>query len=134
MKRAKMIKMIKEPPTRPSANEVEYTLETLQDLSMFSTLGDEIRSLVLNMESLLVRERIDNLKQSVVCNWLFQKKIKEKKSFSKPPVVNFHYFYQTFRKLELSVGRTFLKVPWEIKLSRVNRSLLFNSFYCLFCL
>ena len=69
MKRAKMIKMIKEPPTRPSANEVEYTLETLQDLSMFSTLGDEIRSLVLNMESLLVRERIDNLKQSVVTDF-----------------------------------------------------------------
>ena len=54
------------PPTLPSTNEVEDALETLQDLSMFSTCGDEIRSLLLNMESLLVRERIDNLKQSVV--------------------------------------------------------------------
>ena len=57
------------PPTRPSTNEVEDALETLQDLSMFSTRGDEIRSLVLNMESLLVRERIDNLKQSVVTDF-----------------------------------------------------------------
>ena len=37
------------PSTRPSTNEVEDALETLQDLSMFSTRGDEIRSLVLNM-------------------------------------------------------------------------------------
>ena len=49
------------PPTRPSTNEVEDTLEMLQDLTMFSTRGNEIRSLVMNMESLLVRERIDNL-------------------------------------------------------------------------
>ena len=49
------------PPTRPSTNEVEDALKTLQDLTMFSTRGDEIRSLVMNMESLLVRERIDNL-------------------------------------------------------------------------
>ena len=54
------------PPTRPSTNEVEDALETLQDLTMFSTRGDKIRSLVLNMESLLVCERINNLKQSVV--------------------------------------------------------------------
>ena len=57
------------PPTSPSTNEVEGALETLQDLSMFSTLGEEIRSLVLNIESLLVRERIDNLKQSVVTDF-----------------------------------------------------------------
>ena len=57
------------PPTRLSTNGVEDALETLQDLSMFSTRGDEIRSLVMNMESLLVRERIDNLKQSVVADF-----------------------------------------------------------------
>ena len=51
------------PPTRPSTKEVEDALKTLQDLTMFSTRGDEIRSLVMNMESLLVRERIDNLKR-----------------------------------------------------------------------
>ena len=57
------------PPTRPSTNEIENALETLQDLSMFSTRGDEIHSLLLNMESLLVLERIDNLKQSVVTDF-----------------------------------------------------------------
>ena len=57
------------PPTRPSTNEVEDALEMLQNLSMFSTRGDEIRSVVLNMESLLVRERIDYLKQSVVTDF-----------------------------------------------------------------
>ena len=57
------------PPTRPSTNEVEDALETSKDLSMFSTPGDEIRSPVLNMESLLVRERIDNLTQSIVTDF-----------------------------------------------------------------
>ena len=47
------------PPTCSSTNELEDALEMLQDLTMFSTRGDEIRSLVMNMESLLVRERID---------------------------------------------------------------------------
>ena len=51
------------PPTRPSTNEVEDALGTLQDLTMFSTRGDEIRSVVMDMESLLARERIDNLKR-----------------------------------------------------------------------
>ena len=41
----------------------------LQDLFMFSTHGDEIRFLVLNMECLLVRGQIDNLKQSVVTDF-----------------------------------------------------------------
>ena len=57
------------PPTRPSTNEVEDALETQQDLSMFSMRRDEIRSLALNMESLLVSGRIDNLKQSVVTDF-----------------------------------------------------------------
>ena len=47
------------PPTCSSTNELEDALEMLQDLTMFSTRGDEIRSLVMNMESLLVHERID---------------------------------------------------------------------------
>ena len=29
-------------------------------------------------------------------------------------------FYQNFQKLELSIGRNFFKVPWELKLSKVN--------------
>ena len=57
------------PLTFPSTNDLEYALETLQDLSMFSTCGHEIDSLVLDMESLLARERIDNLKQSVVTDF-----------------------------------------------------------------
>ena len=57
------------PPTRPSTNEVEDPLETLQDLSVFSRRRDEICSLVLKMESLLVRDRIDNLKQSIVTDF-----------------------------------------------------------------
>ena len=44
------------PPTHRSTNEVEDALKTLQDLSMFSTREDEIRSPILNMESLLVLE------------------------------------------------------------------------------
>ena len=57
------------PPTHPSTNEVKGVLETLQVLSMFSTRSDEIRSLVMNIESLLVHERIDDLKQSVVTDF-----------------------------------------------------------------
>ena len=57
------------PPMHPSTNEVKGVLETLQVLSMFSTHSDEIRSLVMNIESLLVRERIDDLKQSVVTDF-----------------------------------------------------------------
>ena len=56
-------------PTHPSTNEVKGVLETLQVLSMFSTRSDEIRSLVMNIESLLVHERIDDLKQSVVTDF-----------------------------------------------------------------
>ena len=57
------------PPTPLSANEVEDTLETLLDFPMFSMCRDEIFSLVLNVENLLVREWIDNLKQSVVTDF-----------------------------------------------------------------
>ena len=56
-------------PTRPSTNEVVDALETLQDLSIFSMHENEIQFLVLNMERLLDRERIDNLKQSVVTDF-----------------------------------------------------------------
>ena len=66
MEIAKMIKMMKKyATTYPSTNKVEDGLETLQDLSR----RDEIRSLLLNMESLLVHERIYNLKQSVATDF-----------------------------------------------------------------
>ena len=80
------------PPTRLSTNEVEDTLETLQDLSMFSTRGDEIRPLVLNMENLLLRQWIDNLKQCVVTDFF-------KRRFSKPPVSVFTVFIKHFENL-----------------------------------
>ena len=54
------------PKTRPSGNEIEDALEMLQDLSMFSTRREKNHFLLLNIESLLVHEWIDNLKQSVV--------------------------------------------------------------------
>ena len=57
------------PPTCLSSNEVEDALEMLQDLSMFSTPGDKSPSFVLNIESLLVPEQIDNLKQSVITDF-----------------------------------------------------------------
>ena len=51
---------------RRSTNKVEDALETQQDVSIFSTRGDEIHSLLLTMESLLVHEPINNLKER--CN------------------------------------------------------------------
>ena len=57
------------PPTHATTNEVEDALEMLQDLSMFSMHWVKICSLVLNMESLLVCEQIDNLKQSFVADF-----------------------------------------------------------------
>ena len=57
------------PPTPPLTDEVENALEMLQDLSMFSKREDEICSLVLDIESLLVCERIGNLKQSVAIDF-----------------------------------------------------------------
>ena len=53
------------PPMHPSTNEGCKT----EDLSVFSMCRSEIRSLILNMESLLDCERIDNLKQSVVTDF-----------------------------------------------------------------
>ena len=56
-------------PTRPSAKKVEDSLQIMQDHSIFSMCGDKYCSLVLNMESLLVRQRIDNLNQSLVIDF-----------------------------------------------------------------
>ena len=56
-------------PTRPSTSEAEDVLEVLQDLSMFTTRGYKIRSLVLKMESLLVHEQTDNSKLSVATDF-----------------------------------------------------------------
>ena len=98
------------PPTRPSTNEVEDALETLQDLSLFSTRGDEIRSLVLNMESLLVRERIDNLKQSVVTDFSKRREKKRKASQSSSFCQTSHTVFHTLKltieyKMKFSVTK-----------------------------
>ena len=43
------------PLTWPSKGDIEEVLDKLQDLSLFSSYGDEIRSLTLKMETFLVR-------------------------------------------------------------------------------
>ena len=68
------------PKTRPSGNEIEDALEMLQDLSMFSTRREKNHFFLLNIESLLVHEWIDNLKQSAVTEFL--KRIFKKKKAS----------------------------------------------------
>ena len=50
----------------------------------------------------------------------FSKEDKRRKKPLKATCVSFYCFYQTFRKLELSIGRTFFKVLWDFELSRVN--------------
>ena len=60
--------------------------------------------------------------QNKVLQLTFSKEDKRRKKLLKVICINFHCFYQTFRKLELLIGPTFLKVLWEFELSRVNSS------------
>ena len=50
--------------TRPSKEDIEEALDKHQDLSLFSSYGDEIRSLTAKIETLLNKERTEGLKQS----------------------------------------------------------------------
>ena len=52
------------PLTRPSKGDIEETLDKLQDLSLFNSYEDEIRSLTLKIETFLNKERTEGLKQS----------------------------------------------------------------------
>ena len=52
------------PLTWMSKGDIEEALDKLQDLSLFSSYGDEIRSLTLKIETFLNKERIEGLKQS----------------------------------------------------------------------
>ena len=52
------------PLTRPSKGDIEDALDKLQNLSLFSSYGDEIRSLTLKIETFLNKERTEGLKQS----------------------------------------------------------------------
>ena len=44
------------PPSRPSNREIEESLDTLRDPSLFSTHGNKIQSLTLKLEALLIRK------------------------------------------------------------------------------
>ena len=59
------------PLTRASKGDIEEALDKLQDLSLFSSYGDEIRSLSLKIEIFLNKERTVGLKQSHLTD-LFQ--------------------------------------------------------------
>ena len=52
------------PLTWMSKGDIKEALDKLQDLSLFSSYGDEIRSLTLKIETFLNKERIEGLKQS----------------------------------------------------------------------
>ena len=52
-----------------SKEDMEETLDKLQDLSLFSSYGDEIRSLTLKIETFLNKERTEGLKQSHSTNF-----------------------------------------------------------------
>ena len=50
--------------TRPSNGDTKEASDKLQDLLLFSSYGDEIRSLTLKIETFLNKERTEGLKQS----------------------------------------------------------------------
>ena len=52
------------PLTRPFMGDIEEALNKLQDLSFFSSYGDEIRSFTLKIETILNKEQTEGLKQS----------------------------------------------------------------------
>ena len=60
---------IKRKLTNKSDGDIEEALDKLQDLSLFSSYGDEIRSLILNIETFPNKERTEGLKQSHLTNF-----------------------------------------------------------------
>ena len=55
---------VKRKLTNTSKGDIEEALDKLQDLSLFSSYGDEIRSLTLKIEIFLNKERTEGLKES----------------------------------------------------------------------
>ena len=51
------------PLTSPFKGDIEEVLDKLQDLSLFSSYGDEIRSLTFKIETFLNKERTEGVKQ-----------------------------------------------------------------------
>ena len=56
------------PPTvtRPSKGDIQENLDKLQDLPLLSSYGDEIRTLILKIETFLNKEQTECLRQSYV--------------------------------------------------------------------
>ena len=54
------------PLTRPSKGDIQENLDKLQDLSLLSSYGDEIRTLILKIETFLNKEQTECLRQSYV--------------------------------------------------------------------
>ena len=52
------------PLTRPSKGDIQENLDKLQDLSLLSSFGDEIRTLTLKIETFLNKEQTESLRQS----------------------------------------------------------------------
>ena len=51
------------PLTRPSKGDIQENLDKLQDLSLLSSYGDEIRTLTLKIETFLNKEQTESLRQ-----------------------------------------------------------------------
>ena len=56
---------VKRKVTNKSKGDTEEALDKLQDLSLFSSYRDEIRSLTLKIETFLNKERTEGLKQAI---------------------------------------------------------------------
>ena len=56
---------VKRKVTNKSKEDTEEALDKLQDLSLFSSYRDEIRSLTLKIETFLNKERTEGLKQAI---------------------------------------------------------------------
>ena len=56
---------VKRKLTNKSEGDIEEALDKLQDLSLFSSYGDEIRSLTLKIETFLNKERTQGLKKAI---------------------------------------------------------------------
>ena len=62
----KIDKLDSPPPlTPPTKEDIKEALDKLQDLSLFSSYGDGIRSLILKLETFLNKEQIEGLKQAI---------------------------------------------------------------------